>query len=355
MRTSNWPRAVAIAALQQFCEGILMRVGLSAAHADDVARCLVYADACGVESHGVSRLPIYAKRIAMGVVNPKATPRVLSPPGQALRVVDGDNAPGAVVGIFAIREAIATAKAQGAGFVLARNSNHFGVAAYYVGLAAEQGCVAICGTNAPPNMAVWGAREPALGTNPLAIAAPAGRYGQVNLDMSSSIVAKGKILMHARKGIPVPEGWALDPEGNPTTDSHAAAAGVVLPFAGPKGSGLGLMIDLMAGVLSGASFGDEVRDQYADFERPQNVGHFFIAVDVARAMDTDVYADRVEAFCASLKAKSRALGVEEILLPGESKRRQAAQRRIKGIVIDATVGLELDRLAAEYGCTPLPP
>lgn len=347
-------RTVTAEKLHRFCENVLGAAGLSAAHAVDVARSLVYADLCGVESHGVSRLPIYARRIAKGIVNGKARPHVLSPDGQALRVVDGDNAPGAVVATFAMREAMATAKETGVGFVLARHSNHFGVAAYYVGMAAEEGCVAICGTNAPPNMAVWGAREPALGTNPLAIAAPAGHYGQVNLDMSSSIVAKGKVLMHARKGIPVPEGWALDRDGKPTTDAAAAAAGVVLPFAGPKGSGLGLMIDLMAGVLSGAGYGDEVRDQYMDFDRPQNVGHFFIAVDVAKAMAGDAYTQRVEAFCGALKAKSRASGVEEILLPGENKRRQVVQRQAKGIAIDPTVGAELDRLASDFGCAPLP-
>jgi len=353
MTPSARPLTVAVTALQHFCVRVLMRVGLSPGHAGDVASSLVYAEASGVDSHGVSRLPIYVKRVAKGIVNGGARPRVVSPDGQVLRVVDGDNAPGAVVATFAIREAIATAKAQGVGFVLARNSNHFGVAAYYVGLAADAGCVAICGTNAPPNMAVWGGREPALGTNPLAVAAPAGRYGQVNLDMSSSIVAKGKVLMHARKGIPVPEGWALDPEGRPTTDPQAAAAGVVLPFAGPKGSGLGLMIDLMAGVLSGAAFGDDVRDQYTDFERPQNVGHFFIAVDVAKAMATDAYTNRVEAFCAALKAKSRASGVEEILLPGETKRRKASAGQERGLVLDPAVVSELDRLAAELDCAPL--
>jgi LDH2 family malate/lactate/ureidoglycolate dehydrogenase len=341
------PLRVTVSALATYARDILMAAGLSAEHASTVADCLIYADLAGVDSHGVSRLPIYARRIHEGIVNANARPRVVSAEMLALRVIDGDNAPGAVVGAFAMREAVAAAKSFGVGFSIAHASNHFGVAAYYARLAAAQGSLGICGTNAPINMAVWGSREPALGTNPLAMAAPAGRYGELNLDMSSSTVAKGKVLVHARKGLPIPEGWALDTEGNPTTDAAAAVAGVVLPFAGPKGSGLSLFIDLIAGVMSGAAFGAAVRDQYTDFKTPQNVGHFFIAVDISQIMPLEAYSTRVEAFCDELKAKQLAPGIAEIRLPGEAKARSERERRGTGIDIDATLEKELDALAGK--------
>lgn len=347
------PLVVDVATLETFAREILVAAGLLETHAGIVADCLIQADLCGGDSHGISRLPIYARRIREGIVNGAAHPRVVSGEAGALRVIDGDNAPGAVVGHFAMREAIAAAKSFGVGFATARNSNHFGVSSYYTRMAVEQGCLGICGTNAPASMAAWGTREPALGTNPLAIAAPAGRYGDLNLDMSSSIVAKGKVLVHARKGLPIPEGWALDTEGNPTTDATAAAAGVVLPFAGAKGSGLALFIDLISGVISGAAFGAGIRDQYTDFTTPQNVGHFFIAVDIAQIMPLATYTARAEAFCDELKSKKLAAGVAEMRLPGEAKARAQRERRGSGIAIDATVEQELDQLAETLARTSL--
>lgn len=343
------PLIVSAARLQLFASGIMVAAGLSADDADRVADCLVYADLCGVESHGVSRLPIYARRVAEGLVNPRGKPHTVTEGQRALRIVDGDNAPGAVVGSFAMNQAINAAETFGVGLAVAKHSNHFGMGAYYVRLAAARNFIGICGTNAPATMAVWGARETALGTNPLAIGAPAGRYGDINLDMSSSVVAKGKILVHARKGLSIPEGWAIDVDGNPTTDAAAAAAGVVLPFAGPKGSGLALAIDLIAGVLSGAAFGSSIRDQYADFTAPQDVGHFCIAIDIAQVMPVDAYTARVEAFCAELKSKKRAQGVSEILLPGQSKRRNEQRHLADGISLDPTVEEQLDRLADTLG------
>jgi LDH2 family malate/lactate/ureidoglycolate dehydrogenase len=347
------PLTVAAELLEGFARDILVAAGLSPQHAAIVADCLTYADLCGLGSHGISRLPIYARRIAEGIVNPRSQPSVLEGAAAALRVVDGDNGPGAVVGSFAMQQAVAAAKQNGVGLVLVRASNHFGVGAYYSRMAAAEGCLGICGSNAPPNVAVWGASEAAFGTNPLAIAAPAGRYDPINLDMSTSTVAKGKILVHARQGKPIPEGWALDPDGHPTTDAARAAAGVMLPFGGPKGSGLALAVDLIAGVMSGAAFGDGVRDQYTDFTAPQDVGHFFLAVDIGQALPMESYTTRVEALYASLKAKRPAAGVKEVLLPGENKARQEREHRERGISIDPVLERELDELADQQHCSRL--
>lgn len=345
------PLIIDVEPLDRFARDVLVAAGLEPEQAATVADCLTYADLCGVGSHGISRLPIYARRISEGIVNPRARPHVVGEAkNKAMRVIDGDNGPGAVVGSYAMQQAIDAAKTFGVGFSLVRGSNHFGVGAYYARLAVEQGCLAFCGSNAPTTVAIWGAGEAAFGTNPIAIAAPTGRYDPINLDMSTSIVAKGKVLVHARQGTPVPEGWALDPDGNPTTDAQAAAAGVMLPFGGPKGSGLALAVDLIAGVMSGAAFGAGVRDQYEDFTTPQNVGHFFLALDIGQAMPLADYTARVETFYADLKAKRPATGVDEVLLPGENKARQERKHRAKGISIDATLRRELDKIADQLNC-----
>jgi LDH2 family malate/lactate/ureidoglycolate dehydrogenase len=341
--------------LDGFARDILAAAGLSAEHAATVADCLVYADLCGVGSHGISRLPIYARRISEGIVNPRPAPRVLGSTELPLCIIDGDNGPGAVVGHFAMNQAISAAKRFGVGFVFVHASNHFGVAAYYSRMAAEADCLGICGSNAPPTVAAWGASEVTFGTNPISIAAPAGDFGAINLDMSTATVAKGKILEHARQGKPVPEGWALDAEGRPTTDAVAAVAGVLLPVGGPKGSGLALAVDLIAGVMSGASFGSDIGDQYTDFTTPQNVGQFFLAVDIKQALPMADYTQRVETFCTALKAKRLAAGVEEILLPGENKARRERENRQIGVRIDATLEPDLDRLADTLDCQRLRP
>jgi LDH2 family malate/lactate/ureidoglycolate dehydrogenase len=347
--SATGPLTVQAEILDAFARDILVTAGLSAAHAATVADCLVYADLCGVGSHGISRIPIYARRIAQGIVNPCAVPRVIGNQGLPLRVVDGDNGPGAVVGDFAMRQAIAAAKTFGVGFVLARGSNHFGVAAYYSRMAAAEGCLGICSSNAPPTVAAWGASEVTFGTNPISIAAPVGRYGAVNLDMSTATVAKGKIIVHARQDKPVPEGWALDAAGRPTTDAKEALAGVLLPVGGPKGSGLALAVDLIAGVMSGAAFGSDIGDQYTEFETAQNVGQFFMALDIGQALPMETYTQRAETFCAALKAKRLAAGVSEILLPGEGKARQERENRRCGLVIDTILEQELDQLSDGLG------
>jgi LDH2 family malate/lactate/ureidoglycolate dehydrogenase len=339
--------------LAAFALSILRRAGLGDEDAGTVADNLVYSDLRGLDSHGVTRLPIYARRLSEGALNTRARPKVVLGADSALRVMDGENGAGSVVAAAAMREAIAGARELHACIVLARNSSHFGAAAYYTHLAAEQGCIGICASNAPATMAAWGARESSLGTNPISFAAPAGRYGELNLDMSSSVVAKGKVLTHLRKGLPIPIDWALAPDGRPTTDAIEAAAGVVLPFAGAKGSGLSLFIDLLSGVLSGAAFGMGIGDQYAEPLGPQNVGQFFIAIDIASIMPMRDFITRVEAFCEEIKAHAKAEGVSEILLPGESKARHFRERSERGIEIDSTLRKELDALARRFGQTPL--
>lgn len=330
---------------------VLQGHGLADRHAAEVADCLLNADLWGVESHGISRLPIYCERLRRGVVN--ALPRMTLTGAGAVASVAGDNGPGAVVGTFAMRAAIERAKQHGIGAVVARRSNHYGVAAHYTRMAVQEDCIGLSGTNAPVGMAAWGAREPTFGTNPFAVAAPAGHHGVFSLDMSSSVVARGKILVHQRKGEPVPLGWALDKDGKPTTDATAAWEGVVLPFGGPKGSGFALFVELLAGALSGAAMAGAITDQYADFRNPQDVGHFFIALHIPALMPLETFTRRAEELIAEVKSRRRADGFDEILIPGELEARSAARAEATGIPLDAAL-LQKLQAAAHHAGTELP-
>lgn len=337
--------------VERFAVAALRSTGVAATHAQEVARCLLNADLWGVDSHGMSRLPIYVERLQRGIVNKAPAMKVSG--AMAAGTVDGDNGPGAVVGTFAMREAIARACKFGVSALVARRSNHYGVSAHYTRMAVEADCIGISGSNAPITMAAWGASEPTLGTNPFAVAMTAGKYGTFSLDMASSVVAKGKILVAQRKGTPIPEGWALDSEGRATTNADAAWNGVVLPFAGAKGSGFALFVEAIAGALAGAAMAASISDQYTDFEKPQDAGHFFIALHIPAFMPVAQFRQRMEALVGEVKARRRAQGFDEILMPGEIEARHEARYREQGIPLDPTLIAKLDAIATACGIAPL--
>jgi LDH2 family malate/lactate/ureidoglycolate dehydrogenase len=306
---------------------------LSPDDAHYVASCLVDADARGVASHGVGRIPVYTRRLREGLVNPCPQMRLTSSMGATARL-DGDNAMGYLVARRAMAEAIERGREHGIGMVLAANSNHFGMAATYLQQALDAGLGALVLTNAPALMPVWGARAPFLGTSPFAFAAP-GRVAPIMLDMATSVVAFGKIRRAARLGESIPADWALDAHGAPTTDPAAALDGVVLPMAGPKGSGLGLMMELMAGVMSGSAFGGQVRNQNSDFTQPQNVGHTFITFRPDAALPMDDYLQRADELVERARALPLADGFDSIHMPGERENAAAARARKHGLGLTA--------------------
>ena len=309
--------------------------GVPADDADRVAACLVDADLRGVSSHGVGRVPIYVDRLGKGLLNPRPNFRIERAMTVAARI-DGDNGLGFLVATRAMGEAIALACSHGVGLVSAFHSNHFGMAASYLKQAAEAGLCAFVFTNASPAMPVWGGRTPFLGTSPFAFTAPAGPDRPAfMLDMAMSVVARGKVRRAMQRGEPIPEGWALDKDGKPTTDAKAGYEGVVLPFGGMKGSGLSLMMEILAGVMSGAAFGGAVGNQYADDDRPQDVGHFFLAIRPDLFLPTPAYLERMASLINRAKATEKAEGVAEILMPGEPEERAAARRLQQGIPLDA--------------------
>lgn len=263
--------------LQDWSIRLLTAAGLPASEAEEVARHLLFADLRGIDTHGTSRLKIYLLRMAAGSLSPVAHISVLNEsPVSAL--LDAGNSFGHIASRQATEMAIAKAKEHGMAMVGVRNSNHNGCMAYYTLLMAEAGLIGFAVTNSVANMPPWGGMEMFFGTNPISMAAPAGAEPPFVFDMATTQVARGKIINAAREGKPIPEGWALTKDGNPTTDSKAAMEGVMLPMAGPKGSALSYGVEILAGIMTGALTGPELPRMYEQLDQPQQVGHFFLAL-----------------------------------------------------------------------------
>jgi LDH2 family malate/lactate/ureidoglycolate dehydrogenase len=333
--------------LSDFAAAVLEAEGVPAEDARLVSRCLVQAELWGHPSHGMLRLGWYVARIRSGVVDPAARSETVVDRGP-LALLDGHEGLGHVVCAHAADEAVRRAREHGVGVVGVRNSNHFGMAAHFTRRIAEQRCVGMVTTNGSPAMAPWGGREKAVGANPWSIAAPAGRHGVTVMDIANVNAARGKIYAARERGATIPEGWALDAEGRPTTDPAAAIAGVILPMGGHKGYAISFMMDVLSGVLTGSSFATGVSGPQ-QAERRSGCGHMVLAIDVAAVADPDGFADRMEALIAEMKAVPLASGFEEIFYPGEIEDRSAARREREGIEVPARTLEALERLAAETG------
>ena len=336
------------AVLREFMVAVFAKVGVPAAAGQHVADNLLKADLWGIDSHGVSRFPVYLKRIEDGAVNTrpnititKRLPAVLS--------VDGDNGLGAVVATQALDAAMATADVFGMATAGVRNSNHFGAAGYYCEIAARRNFAAIVMTDAPPATPAWGSKEAYFGTYPIAIGLPRQGLAPVVVDMATCIVARGKIIAAAKKDESIPEGWALDKDGTPTTDAKQALAGTLLPMAGPKGYALALAVEHLAGVMTGAAFGRDVAWQYGSKQDAANVGHIFILIRADAFIDLQQYQERTERFCSEVKNSEKAPGVQEIFLPGERERMLEQRLIVKGIEIAGNLSEEFVSIAQKYG------
>jgi LDH2 family malate/lactate/ureidoglycolate dehydrogenase len=264
--------------------------------------------------------------------------------GAAL-LVDGGNGMGAVVTARAMEIGLERMRDVHSVSVAVRNTNHYSSGAYYMAPALDRGAVAFLYANAPSTTAAWGGVQRYLGTNPYTFAAPTGRHGPLVLDMATSVVARGKIILAAQRGESIPEGWAVDAAGNPTTDAQAALEGAVLPFGGPKGYGIAMMIEVLAGVLAGANVGPGVGDLYEDLEKPQGVGTFLQLIDVGAFLPLEQFLARIDAFIDEIKATGSPEEGHEVLVPGEIEARTAALRAEQGIPLSPDVVEALDRVA----------
>ena len=347
-------RRVPVAAMLAFTRDALLAQGLPAADAELAAKQMIEADITGFDAHGIMRLNNYCNWIKSGRVNPKANIKVLQR-APATALVDGDDGVGHLVMTYATNLAIELARASGVGWVGVRNSNHAGAAGIYPAMAADQGMVGIYAAVSTMNhMGLWGGAEALLGTNPIAIAIPAGKEAPVVLDIATSVSSFGTIRQHLARDEPRQEGWVVHSKtGKPITDPKKVDDGVLLPIGGHKGSGLALMIGLLAGVLNGAAFGRDVVDPSAPGNGATNTGQFIIALDVSRFIAPDVFAAEMDRHLKDLAASPTWPGFDAIRLPGADRRKRRADRSANGVKLPATLMKQLDDLAARLKLQPI--
>jgi ureidoglycolate dehydrogenase (NAD+) len=328
--------------LTSFTAACLEKLGLEAADARLVAETLIAANLRGVDSHGVVRLPHYATRLRNGTVKPR--PKITARrTGPSAAVVEGDAGMGQLVAVRAMKQAIQLARETGVGAVVARNSSHCGACAYFVELAVKEGMMGVALTHTDSIMVPPGMKRIFLGSNPIAFGAPGARE-PVIIDMSTTHVAWGKVLVARQEGKPIPRDWGVDEQGSPTTDPQRVVG--LAPTGGHKGYALALMIEILCAQLAGVPFGRHVTKMYGELNKPRNLGHFMLALDVARFTDPKVFFPEIDSFLREIRA-------EGALAPGDPERLSAERRKREGIPLGEANLAELNALAAELGVPQL--
>jgi ureidoglycolate dehydrogenase (NAD+) len=337
---------IAPAELERWTQALLEASGLDAEAAETVAVSLVHANRRAVDSHGVARLIVYSERLRAGHMNRHPRPTVEREDG-AVALVDADQGPGQVAGVFATDLSIDLARRFGVGVVAVHRSSHYGAAGYYAIRAAQAGMIGMSTTNSEPFVVPYGGIGHALGTNPIALAAPTPD-GIFDVDMATSQVAVNRIFNARDEGREIPEGWGVDAEGRTTTDPGDVFAAV--PLGGYKGYALAVLVEVLSGVLSGSGVGHGIGRLYED-ERPQDVGHFHLAIDVERLAGRERAAEMLGRLLGDLKAIPPAPGHDEVLVPGEPEARARAERERDGIPLPPTLWKSLSELSADLGVT----
>ena len=337
-------------ALRRFTPEVFVRAGMPGGDAAVVAEVLVWADLRGVDTHGVSRIPMYLRLIDDGDLNltPSIKIRTETP---ASILVDADRAAGPIAMTKAMNAAVRLARDAGVGLGLVRATTHTAALGYYTLMAAEHGMAALALAASTPFMAYHGTRAPGVSTNPISIAVPGGERGPVVLDMATGVVARGKLVQARKTNQPIPAGWALDRDGNPTTDPQAAL--IPLPLGGPKGSGLSLMIELITSLVVSNPIIAGALEGTAEGHRHRQNG-LVLAIDLARFGDPQAFRSEVDRVIAALKALPKAPGALEILMPGERGSRALATRTREGIPLPRPIVDELRGVAARFGLATFP-
>ena len=346
---NRYSKEVLVNVVTQLAAGM----GVPFADAALFAEVLVDADMSGVSTHGVSRLNIYLKRIELGLIDPKAQLEIDRQAGSVV-VLDAGNGLGQIQARKALDMLMPMARQNGVATATIRNSQHFGALSWYCNYAASQGMVLLAMTNCEPAMSPEGGYEAFFGTNPIAASFPTGKGFPVKIDLATSGVARGNIIAAQKKGQAIPLGWALDPDGNPTTDASQALLGTVLTMAGHKGYALAMMVELFSGVLSGAAIGPDVGSMYKNLDRKQDVGHFFCLFNVKAFLDYGDYSAAHRRNHRSHQGLKKRPGVEEILVPGERSSRKAAINNAQGIPVSPETVAEIEqwcsRLNVAFNC-----
>jgi (2R)-3-sulfolactate dehydrogenase (NADP+) len=327
-------------ALEDLMRRALAKSGATPEMARATAAALVAAELDGIPSHGASRIPQYCGHVRNGRATGAAVPKVVRERGGAC-LVDAGGGLAFEACALAVREAIARARREGVAFASVVNSNHFGVAAFHAEPIAQAGLVGLAFGNSPAAMPMWGGKRALFGTNPIAAAFPRRDAPPIVVDLSLSEVARGKLMVAARDGKPIPLGWALDKDGNPTTDAKAGLEGMMLPAGGAKGAMLALTVELLVCALSGAAFGFESDSFFTEAGRPTRIGQAFLAIDPEALAGREVFLERVETLVAAMLADA---GVR---LPGDRRRGNRERIAREGIALPPDLVAKIRALAGE--------
>ena len=340
------PTVIQAGPLEDWCGAVMEAVGMSSEDARIMAHVLVETDLMGVDTHGVLKLPMYVKRARQGGSNPRAQLSVVRQSATTARA-DSEEGFGQVIGWKAMGLAVEKARHHDVGFVSVFNSNTLTAERIYTRRAADAGMIGLCITNGDPQMAPLGGRTKLVGTNPWSVAVPGIRFPVV-MDMASTTVAWTKLALAAMKEEPVPGHWALDEEGSPTTDPRRGMEGSVTPLGGHKGYALGVMGEILTGVLGGGRMADEVTN-YGIYHQNTGVSYLLAAINIEAFIPLGDFMERVDRYVDLLKTAPRATGVDEILVPGERSHRIREERLRDGIPLHQRLAENLVGLGGEIG------
>lgn len=334
--------------LRAFVQAVFSASGLDDNDAAIMADSLVDADLRGTHSHGVIRLPFLVERLLKGGAKARPNIQVVNEaPSTAL--IDGGHALGAITATRAMDMAVKKARAQGIGFVSARNSDFFGACAHFAMMALPHDMIGMAWTNGFPGMAPWGGRRNTIGNNPIAFAAPSLTHGPIVLDMALSVAAGGRVRLAAKNSEKIPRDWLVDSEGAATDDPSALTSGGALLPLGYKGYGLAVFGEILCGVLTGSRILSEIPAWFSDTDKAVGNGHIHIAIDIARFIEPRLFKERIDCMVSMLKATPLMPEVTEILLPGERAWRTHQQQLKDGITVPAPVAADLLSLAMRLG------
>ena len=327
--------------IKAFC-----KLGLNPVDSAKVVKILVLADLFGLSTHGMSRVESYGERLIVNGINPRPNIKVerVAP---AMALLDGDNGTGPLVGMHSLEAAMELASEFGVGVVLARGSNHFGPISPYSLIAADKGYASIIGSNATTTIAPWGGTDARLGNSPLGFGVPNPGGKHFLLDMAMSVVARAKIRNAMKRGEDIPQTWATDQKGLPTTDPKSALDGFLLPMGGHKGYGLALMVDLFSGLLSNAAYLTRVKSWQDNPGEPQNLGHFYVLIDTKFLGSSAWLSKKMQDFASILTESPPANSAHPVIVPGELELSKLELQRREGITLSADTLAIIKKYAGE--------
>lgn len=334
---------VEISRLLEFAEAVIIEAGADQKDAVSLSRILLWSDAVARTEQGVERLPILCRRLAKGLIKSPFRP-VWSESGGAVARLDAADGLGHLAAEMAAHKAVELAGEFGIGAVTVAESNYFGSAGYYAWLIAEAGMIGIVASNSFPKVAAWGGVKAVLGTNPFAFAAPIAGEHPVLLDMATGAVAGSEIRRRAAAGLPLDPGMVVDAKGNAILDPNRFDEGVVLPFGGPRGFGVMILVEMLSGVLSGGAIGAEVKSMYKDWSNYNRSTHFVLALAPDKFLPDGSFGERMKSLAQMLTASG-----PDVRLPGAARWAYYEKSMANGIEKDHLPIAELQRLGDQYG------